>query len=100
MNGLARFAGYLGLVVFAGSIALLSMVPPQRHTSSPLRDQAGTVAIASYVLVVARLFYLTVRADSKSSRVLAGVAMMTMILGGVGFIGISIVLLTATPSVG
>jgi hypothetical protein len=96
VNGWTRFGGYLGLVGLVGSIAILSIVPQQRYTSSSLRDQAGTAAIGSYFLIVARLFYLTFHGDGRSSRVLAGVAMMTMILAGVGFIGIALLLATTS----
>ncbi len=97
MNGFTRLCGYLGLTVLLGGVAILAITPQRRFESSSLRDNATTVAIAGYLLVVGRLGYLTFNADGWRTRLLAGVAMFTMLIAGVGgFIGIELLLTQST----
>ena len=94
MNGWTRFGGYVGLAVLVGSIAILSIVPQQRYTSSSLRDAAGSAAVAGYFLVIVRLGYLAARSDNRGIRRFALVAMLALLVaGGAGaFIGMAVIL--------
>jgi hypothetical protein len=92
VNGLTRLGGYLGLVALVGSIAILSIVP--QHTSSSLRDAAGSAAVAGYFLVIVRLGYLAARSDNRGTRRFALVAMLALfVAGGAGaFIWMAVIL--------
>jgi hypothetical protein len=94
MNGWTRLGGYLGLVVFVGSIAILSIVPQQRFTSSSLRVAAGSAAVAGYFLVIVRLGYLAARSDDRGTRRFALLGMLALfVAGGAGaFIGMAVIL--------
>jgi hypothetical protein len=94
VNGWTRLGGHLGLVALVGSIAILSIVPQQRFTSSSLRDAAGFASVAGYFLVLSRLGYLAARSDDRGTRRFALVAMLGLfVAGGAGaFIGMFVIL--------
>jgi hypothetical protein len=94
VNRWSQFGGYLGLAVLVASLAILSIVPQQRYTSSSLRDAAGSSAVAGYFLVIGRLGYLAARSDDLGIRRFALVAMLILLVaGGAGaFIGMAVIL--------
>jgi hypothetical protein len=100
VNGWTRFGGYLGLAVLVGSIAILSIVPQQRFTSSSLRDAAGFALVAGYFLVIARLGYLAARSGDRGTRRSALVAMLVLFVAGAagGFIAMFVILGTGGSS--
>jgi hypothetical protein len=94
VSGWTRLGGYLGLVALVDSIAILSIVPQQRYTSSSLRDAAGSAAVAGYFLVIVRLGYLAARSNDRGTRRFARVAMLALFVAGAagGFIGMFVIL--------
>jgi hypothetical protein len=93
MNGVTRLAGYLGLVLLLGGLVSLAILPhPGRGQSSSLRDDLAWVWVIGYVLIAARLLYLTFCGEDRRTRQLSAVAAFVMVIGGGvgGFLAIAL----------
>jgi hypothetical protein len=97
MNGFTRLAGYVGLVLLLGGLTSLAILPhPGRFQSSTLSDNLAWVWVIGYVLIVARLLYLTFRGEDRRTRQLSRVGALVMVVGGGvgGFVGVALLLTT------
>jgi hypothetical protein len=93
MNGFTRLAGYLGLVLLLGGLLSLAILPhPGRFQSSSLRDNLAWAWVIGYVLIAARLLYLTFGGEDRRTRQLSALAAFLMVAGGGvgGFLAISL----------
>jgi quinol-cytochrome oxidoreductase complex cytochrome b subunit len=82
MNGFTRLAGYLGLVLLVGPISLLLILPgTDRNPPSSLRDDLAWAWVIGYVLIAARLLYLTFLGDGRRTQVLAAIGALVMVIG-------------------
>jgi membrane protease YdiL (CAAX protease family) len=101
MNGFTRLAGYLGLVLLLGGLVSLAILPhPGRGQSSSLRDDLAWAWVIGYVLIAARLLYLTFRGEDPRTRHLSAVTASVMVIGGGvgGFLAISLLTMTGAAT--
>jgi quinol-cytochrome oxidoreductase complex cytochrome b subunit len=86
MKGFTRLAGYVGLVLLVGGVSLLLILPgTDRNPPSSLRDDLAWAWVIGYVLIAARLLYLTFQGEGRRSRVLSGLGALVMVIGVPGF---------------
>ena len=82
MSGFTRLAGYLGLVLLLGGLLSLAILPhPGRGQSSSLRDDLAWAWVIGYVLIAARLLYLTFRGEDRRTRQRSAVTVLVMVVG-------------------
>jgi hypothetical protein len=101
MSGFTRLAGYLGLVLLLGGLLSLAILPhPGRGQSSSLRDDLAWAWVIGYVLIAARLLYLTFRGEDRRTRQRSAVTVLVMVVGGGvgGFLAISLLTTSGAAS--
>ncbi|HET7473506.1 MAG TPA: hypothetical protein VFJ71_10300 [Candidatus Limnocylindrales bacterium] len=96
-DGVIRFGGYLGLVLFIGGFVLRVVEPISRRSNTfGAHDIGVTAYIAGSLLVILRLGHLAAYSGRRSERVLARIALIGMFVAAIGFVGEP--LLLSSPS--
>jgi hypothetical protein len=92
MNGFPRLAGYLGLILLLGGISLLLILPGNdRNPPSSLRDDLAWAWVIGYVLIAARLLFLTFRGEGRRTRILSAFGALVTVIGvPAGFMWLSV----------